>query len=211
MHRLTFLSVMITFLLSSAGCGDDSSSQATTISISSSGMFDDEILLRKGVDELITIVAKDAAGTKLTLSGDVSWTSSAPDIIDIRDMGSTGLAKGAADWFDVTDIAEDVDPKATLTATYQGLTASIDAFVILDAEGIWTVTIGSDNPTDVPFLQEGRVIYQPLAGMEGELYGATLNVDTADIALTGIFSSRDEISGTGVDADGNTKSWSATR
>lgn len=211
MHRLTFLSVMTTLLLSGAGCGGDSSDPAASISISSSSMFGDEMLLRKNVGALVTIVAKDAAGTKLGLSGDVSWTSSAPDIVSISDMGSTGLAEGIVDWFDATDIAQDEDPKAILTATYQGLTASVDASVILDAEGTWTITIGSEDPMLVPFLQKGRTISQPLAGMEGELHGATLTVDTPDITLTGTFTSRNELSGTGVDADGNVISWSATR
>lgn len=211
MYRLTFLSVMIMFLLSGAGCGGDPSTQATSISISSSGMFDNEMLLHKGEGELITVIVKDAAGKKIEFNGGVSWTSNAPDIITIDNMGSTGLAKGVADWFDVTDIAEDEDPKATLTATYQGITASLDASVILNAEGVWTITVSGKDPLSVPFLQEGRVISQPLAGMEGKLHGVTFNVNTPDIVLTGTFISRDEISGTGVDAAGNKRSWSAIR
>ncbi len=187
MHRPTFLLAMITLLFSGAGCGEDPGSSAASITISSSGMYDGEMLLLKDEGELVTVIAKDAAGKTLTLNGGVSWTSSAPDIVTLNDMGNTGLAEGIADWFDVTGIAADEDPKATLTATYQGLTASIDASVILDAEGVWSVTVGSDAPLDVPFLQTGRTLAQPLAGMEGEIHG------------------------TGVDTDGNVESWSATR
>lgn len=194
-------------------CGGDNQAPAASITIVSGEIYADELLLFKDTGALLSLSAKDASGGAVEVTGSVTWTSSAPDTVGIRALGSTTVATGLQDWFDLpTDTLEaDADPEAVITATYGDLSASVAARVILEVDGNWVVTVGSDAPLLVPFLQEGRTVSQPLAGMEGTLQGATLTVTTPELSLEGTFTSRTAIQGTGTDADGNVYQWSAVK
>jgi len=194
-------------------CGGDDTPPAASIAIVSGEIQGDELLLFKDTGALLSLSAKDASGASVEVGGDVTWTSSGPETVGIRALGSSTVATGLKDWFDLPTgtLAADADPEAVITATYGGLTATVTARVILEVDGVWSVTVGTDAPLMVPFLQDGRTVSQPLAGMEGTLRGATLSVTTPDLSLEGTFTSRTTIEGIGTDSVGTVYQWSAVK
>ncbi len=217
MRIRSFLFILLTLLVASAGCTNQNYPEAAKIVLWSSDVTGGDFAVPKGKGIIVAVTPYDEAGNALPLDiSRLEWKSDNTKFLSVSPLGSGCVVYGIRDWYDIKDEYGRVyyeEPTAKIRVTYGAAHAEIDVRVVINVSGTWGVTISDRATREIELNQQGRSItYAGSSGAErGSINGNKVKLQQLGLDLSGSLSSHTEGSGTYVGPYDTYGWWRATK
>ena len=157
----------------------------------------------------LTLVARDGSGTEVQVDPDkVAWrVDSTGPTVAMTASGTTASVTGKQDWFDTGGS----EGSAVVTASYDGLEASLPIAVVMNASGSWLATLDLGFSYTLSLRQVGRAVVDTGSGYSGRVDNDALTLYVNGIDVSARFTSRTSVSGTYSGPDGLSGTLTCTK
>ena len=203
------LFVLLAVLALTSGCGGlPLGPKVVSLELDSSVSSGGRLTLVRDKPSEVSFKGRNSAGALVELDPrQLACSSSDEGTLKVEQYGTSADLTGLKDWFDANDGRE---PSAEVIVTYGETSARFPADVVLNASGKWNVLVDLRQDT-ITLSQTGRKLTHLLSQSAGEIQGKALTLTVGTMTMQGNFTSRNEVQGQYLAADGSVGVWQAQR